>query len=74
VYWGVNNVISIIQTSVLKKPAVRRYLEIPDLPKPVPGAEPLKNPLTAIKEVSEQNNFFSFLFVTWLYSIFFFFF
>lgn len=38
-YWTANNTLSLIQTSILKMPAVRKYLGIWEPPKPIPGQE-----------------------------------
>jgi YidC/Oxa1 family membrane protein insertase len=39
-YWTANNFLTMGQTALLKKPAVRKYFGIWDPPKPVPGQEP----------------------------------
>ena len=40
VYWTANNSFSLMQTVLLKQPAVKKYLGIWDPPKPIPGQEP----------------------------------
>lgn len=37
-YWGASNIISVIQSQVLKNPAIKKLLKIPELPTPTPLA------------------------------------
>ena len=51
-YWSTNNVLSVIQTMVLKKPSVRQALDIPDAPAPENApAMKMINPIKALSEV-----------------------
>ncbi len=53
VYWGANNVLSIIQTTVLKKESIRKYFDIPKMPAPTEApALKVRNPIAAISEVT----------------------
>jgi YidC/Oxa1 family membrane protein insertase len=55
VYWGANNVLSIIQTTVLKNENVRKYFDIPKMPAPEEApALKVRNPLSALTEVSNN--------------------
>lgn len=55
VYWGTNNVLSIIQTTVLKNENVRKYFDIPKMPAPEEApALKVRNPISAISEVSDN--------------------
>lgn len=50
-YWCTNNCISIVQTNILKRPAVRKYLDIPTEPKAAEQNElKISNPFAAIKD------------------------
>ncbi len=50
-YWATNNVISIVQTTVLKNETVRAYFEIPKPPVNAPAMK-LVNPFAKVTEVS----------------------
>ncbi len=53
-YWGANNVLSIIQTTVLKNESLRKALDIPKMPAPDQApALKVRNPISALSEVSD---------------------
>ena len=54
IYWTVNNSFSFIQTMVLKQPAVRKYFEIWDPPKPIPGQESKLSIFDEIKNLTQK--------------------
>lgn len=53
VYWTTNNTFSFIQTMVLKQPAVRKYFDIWDPPKPVPGQPAAESLFDEFKKLTE---------------------
>jgi len=55
VYWSANNVISIAQTLLLKNEAVRKFFDIPKLPKPEDTPDlKVRNPFNALKDMIDQ--------------------
>ena len=54
VYWTINNSFSFMQTMVLKQPSVRKYFEIWDPPKPIPGQETKTSIFDEIKNLTQK--------------------
>lgn len=50
-YWSINNILSILQSHLLKTPQLKKMLAIPDPPKSTPGLR-IKSPVENIKSVS----------------------
>ena len=52
VYWGANNMLSILQTYILKQESIRKFFDIPKLPSPEKTPDlKIKSPLSAVREV-----------------------
>ncbi|KAL3771124.1 hypothetical protein ACHAW5_010298 [Stephanodiscus triporus] len=54
VYWTTNNTFSFVQTMVLRQPSVRKYFEIWDPPKPIPGQELKLSIFDEIKNLTQK--------------------
>lgn len=56
-YWNTNNIFSIIQTLALKNNAVKKYFDIPDIPKveETPVFK-LRNPFSSLAKGMQQVN------------------
>jgi YidC/Oxa1 family membrane protein insertase len=54
VYWTTNNTFSFVQTMVLKQPSVRKYFDIWDPPKPVPGQPAAESIFDEFKKLTEK--------------------
>lgn len=54
-YWGANNMLSILQSTVLKNEGLRKALDIPKMPTPEESpALKIRNPISALSEAMKN--------------------